>query len=131
MNFALAGTLITVNRAPSSTGTVSDSAALLDEWLPFQIDHIIARKHGGLTRPNNTGRACLACNHHKGPCIGGRDKVTEKLVPLFNPRRHSWHRHFRWDGPVLVGVTPIGRVTVTVLKINLDYRVGFRRSRDG
>jgi hypothetical protein len=95
--------------------------------LPFQTDHIIARKHGGLTQPSNTCLACFACNHYKGPCIGGRDKVTKKLVPLFNPRRHKWARHFRWDGAILVGLTPIGRVTVAVLKINLNYRVGFRQ----
>jgi hypothetical protein len=28
---------------------------------------------------------------------------------------------------VLVGLTPHGRTTVRVLKINLDYRVGFRQ----
>jgi hypothetical protein len=48
-------------------------------------------------------------------------------VPLFNPRRHKWRRHFRWDGPILVGQTPSGRATVVVLEMNLDYRVGFRQ----
>jgi len=28
---------------------------------------------------------------------------TGKVVPLFNPRRHKWHVHFRWDRPVLIG----------------------------
>jgi hypothetical protein len=28
--------------------------------LPFETDHIIARKHGGLTRPNNTCLPLLA-----------------------------------------------------------------------
>lgn len=49
------------------------------------------------------------------------------LVPLFNPRRHKWRRHFRWNGPRLVGLTLIGRVTVAVLGINFDYRVAFRQ----
>jgi hypothetical protein len=53
--------------------------------------------------------------------------VTKKIVPLFNPRRHKWSRHFRWDGPVLVGLTPSGRATVIFLEINLDYRVAFRQ----
>jgi HNH endonuclease len=95
--------------------------------LPFEIDHIIAEKHGGATRASHLCLACFACNHHKGPCIAGREKVTKKLVPLFNPRRHQWHRHFRWDGPRLVGRSPIGRVTVAVLAINLDHRVAFRQ----
>jgi hypothetical protein len=95
--------------------------------LPFQIDHIIAQKHGGPTRPANLCLACFADNHHKGPCIAGRDPVTKKLVPLFNPRRHKWQRHFRWHGPLLLGLTSIGRATVTVLQINLDHRVAFRQ----
>ena len=51
----------------------------------------------------------------------------KKIVPLFNPRRHKWAGHFRRDGPVLVGLTPIGRATVAVLEINLDYRVDLRQ----
>jgi hypothetical protein len=95
--------------------------------LSFEIDHIIARKHRGSTRAGNLCLACFACNNHKGPNISGLDTQTKKIVPLFNPRRHKWHRHFRWDGPVLVGLTPAGRATVAVLEINLDYRVAFRQ----
>jgi hypothetical protein len=70
---------------------------------------------------------CFFCNCHKGPNIAGIDPRTRKIVPLFNPRRHKWSRHFHWDGPVLAGITPSGRATVRVLKINLDHRVGFRQ----
>ena len=34
--------------------------------LPFQIDHIIARKHGGLTTAQNLALACFLCNNHRG-----------------------------------------------------------------
>lgn len=95
--------------------------------LCFEIDHVIALKHRGPTRASNLCLACFACNNHKGSNISGIDWKTRKIVPLFNPRRHKWSRHFRWDGPVLVGLTPIGRATVAVLEINLDYRVGFRQ----
>jgi hypothetical protein len=95
--------------------------------LPYEIDHIIARKHGGRTRAGNLCLACFADNNHKGPNIAGRDPDTGKLTPLFNPRRHKWRRHFRWDGPVLVGRTPVGRTTVAVLEMNRDYRVAFRQ----
>jgi hypothetical protein len=95
--------------------------------LPFEIDHIIAKKHRGPTRAGNLCLACFADNNHKGPNIAGIDPRTRKLTPLFNPRRHKWRRHFRWDGPVLVGLTAIGRTTVVVLEINLDYRVAFRQ----
>ena len=99
--------------------------------LPFEIDHIIAESHGGETKASNLCLCCFACNRHKGPNIAGIDPETRRIVPLFHPRRHKWSRHFRWDGPVLVGLTPNGRATVRVLKINLDHRVGFRRELIG
>ena len=86
--------------------------------LPFQIDHIIARKHRGRTQAGNLCLACLACNNRKGPNVAGVDPQTSKVVPLFNPRRHKWERHFRWNGPYLVGRTAVGRVTVAVLAMN-------------
>jgi 5-methylcytosine-specific restriction endonuclease McrA len=96
--------------------------------LPFEIDHVIARKHRGRTVAGNLCLACFACNHHKGPNIAGIDPVTRKIVPLFHPRRHKWHRHFRWDGPRLVGLTAHGRATLAVLEINLPHRVALRRA---
>ena len=70
---------------------------------------------------------CVFCNRDKGPNVAGVDPKTRKIVPLFNPRRHKWSRHFRWDGPVLIGLTPSGRATVITLKINLDYRIDLRQ----
>jgi hypothetical protein len=35
-------------------------------------------------------------------------------------------RHFRWDGPVLVGRTAVGRATIAVLAINLPHRLAQR-----
>jgi hypothetical protein len=95
--------------------------------LHFEIDHIIALKHRGPTRAGNLCLACFACNNHKGTNISGIDPKTKKMVKLFNPRRHKWRRHFRWTGPVLLGLTPIGRATVIVLEINLDYRLDLRQ----
>src|SRR5260370_29073995 len=86
--------------------------------IPFPIDHIIARQHGGPTVLSNLALSCLHCNSHKGPNIAGRDPVTKKLTKLFNPRRHKWERHFRWNGPHLLPRTPVGRVTVLVLALN-------------
>ena len=95
--------------------------------LPFHIDHVIARKHQGPTRASNLCLACFACNHHKGTNISGIDYKSRTVVSLFNPRRHKWAKHFRWEAAVLVGLTPIGRATVSVLEINLDHRVGLRQ----
>lgn len=92
----------------------------------FQIDHIIAEQHGGRTVASNLALACLADNNHKGPNLAGIDPRSGKRVWLFNPRRHKWSRHFRWNGPVLLGRTAVGRATIAVLAINLPYRVAQR-----
>jgi len=95
--------------------------------LPFEIDHVVAVSHGGPTRASNLCLACWACNSFKGPNLAGVDSKTKRVVPLFNPRRHKWARHFRWDGPRLVGLTPAGRATVATLRINLEHRVAHRQ----
>ena len=77
--------------------------------LTFEVDHVIARKHGGRTVPGNLALSCFYCNSPKGRNIAGLDPRTGRLTRLFHPRRHRWARHFRWDGPVLVGRTPVGR----------------------
>jgi hypothetical protein len=92
----------------------------------FQLDHIIAEQHGGKTVASNLALACLADNNHKGPNLGGIDTRTGKRVWLFNPRCQKWSRHFRWQGPVLIGRTPVGRATVAVLAMNLPHRVAQR-----
>jgi hypothetical protein len=96
--------------------------------VPFALDHIIAQKHRGRTVAGNLALACFYCNSSKGPNLAGLDPKTGKLVRLFNPRRHRWPYHFRWDGPYLVGKTPIGRVTEYVLAINDPTAVALRAS---
>ncbi|MEX0715676.1 MAG: HNH endonuclease signature motif containing protein [Planctomycetaceae bacterium] len=98
--------------------------------LPFQIDHIIARQHGGRTSFDNLALACLACNNHKGPNIAGIDPEGSEaeVVRLFRPHADEWHSHFEWDGPVLRGKTAEGRATIHVLGINLAHRVALRKS---
>jgi hypothetical protein len=96
--------------------------------LRFEIDHILALKHGGSTDAKNLALACFPCNNHKGPNIAGRDPLTERIVQLFHPRRQKWHQHFEWRGPDLMGLTPIGRATIAVLEINLPHRVSLRQS---
>ena len=94
--------------------------------VPFPIDHIIARQHGGSTTLDNLALSCLHDNTHKGPNIAGIDTATRKLVKLFHPRRHKWAFHFHWNGPLLEGRTSIGRVTIDVLAMNLEHRVELR-----
>lgn len=101
-----------------------------DHPAPFEVEHVIARQHGGTTTLGNLAFACLHCNRHKGPNLSGIDAATSKtkLVRLFHPRRHKWRHHFRWDGIHLVGRTPIGRVTVHVLAVNHPIRVVLRQT---
>jgi hypothetical protein len=94
--------------------------------ISFEIDHVIAEVHGGPTHERNLALACFPCNSFKGTNLSGIDDKTGRVTPLFHPRRHKWDRHFRWDGPRLVGKTPIGRATVAVLRINLRHRVAHR-----
>src|ERR1700722_13107575 len=94
--------------------------------LTFEVDHIIAKKHGGETVSLNLALSCYYCNAYKGANIAGRDPKSKRIVPLFNPRRHKWTRHFRWNGPVLMGRRAIGRTTISVLKINESEAVAIR-----
>ena len=96
--------------------------------LPFQIDHIIARKHHGASVERNLSLSCFACNNHKGPNIAGIDPVSAEIVALFDPRREDWDSHFQWKEGELVGLTPAGRATVDVLCINLPRRLAFRKA---
>jgi hypothetical protein len=95
---------------------------------PFQVEHIVAKQHGGGDELSNLALACHRCNLAKGPNLGGIDPKTRKKVWLFNSRRHKWARHFRWVGPVVVGRTLVGRATVAVLQMNDDERVELRRN---
>jgi hypothetical protein len=96
--------------------------------VPFEVDHVIARKHDGRTVASNLALACWYCNSFKGSDIAGLDPVTKKLTRLFHPRRHRWAWHFRWNGPELFGRTAIGRTTIRVLQINCEEAVILRQS---
>jgi hypothetical protein len=68
--------------------------------VPFPIDHIIARQHGGSTTLDNLALSCLHDNTHKGPNIAGIDPVSRMISRLFNPRRDRWVRHFEMNRDV-------------------------------
>lgn len=97
-----------------------------DASIPFEIEHIIARKHHGPTVDTNLCLACVDCNQFKGSNIAGLDPVTGELTRLYHPRIDIWDEHFRWDRFHLVGLTSVGRTTVDVLKINEPERIALR-----
>jgi hypothetical protein len=90
---------------------------------PFHLDHIRPQKHDGPTVLDNLALSCAACSLFKGSNAAGYDPDTDTLQPLFNPRTQNWPEHFAWNGPTLLGLTPIGRTTVRVLNINERLRV--------
>jgi len=103
---------------------------LLDEddaYYPHQLDHIISRKHGGLSDTDNLAYSCVRCNAWKGSDIGSLDPRTGRLIALFHPRRQRWTAHFAWRGFTIEPLTVEGEVTTRLLKLNLDKRVAERR----
>ncbi|WP_165223103.1 HNH endonuclease [Aquisphaera insulae] len=94
--------------------------------LPHAVDHIISQQHRGPTSAENLALACFFCNSYKGPNIAGLNPRTGRMVRLFHPRKDRWLRHFLWDGPVLVGRTHTGNVTLGLLQINRDEAVDLR-----
>ena len=97
---------------------------------PFQIDHIIAKQHGGADSLDNLALACIQCNRYNGPNIAGIDLETGALTRLFHPRLDEWNHHFRWSGAEIQPLSPTGGVTVTVLFKN-DPEVVWLRSTLG
>jgi len=92
-------------------------------FLPFEVEHIIAEKHGGTTTADNLALACPYCNRFKGTDLGSLDPETGQLTPFFNPRTQRWTDHFRLDGARIVPLTPEGRVTVAILRLNHPDRI--------
>ncbi len=93
---------------------------------PYHCDHVIARQHGGAAELENLAWACNHCNLHKGTNISGLDPATGQPTRLFHPRQDRWDDHFQWHGPLLLGRTVIGRVTVQLLVANDPLLVAVR-----
>lgn len=111
---------------------VAERAAYRCEYCGFpqrfalhahEPDHIVPQQHGGEHHPQNLAWACLRCNRYKGPNVGSFDPVTGQLVPFFNPRTQAWTTHFAWEEAIIQPLTPEGRVTVTILRLNDTNRV--------
>lgn len=98
------------------------------DFRPFEIEHVIAKKHLGPTTAGNLALSCAHCNRHKGSDPAGYDRVARRprLVALYHPRRHPWSYHFRTEGGRILGRTATGRVTVQVLSMNDPDQLAFR-----
>ena len=93
--------------------------------VPFahHIDHIMPRKHGGPTASSNLALVCIDCNRSKGADLTAIDPVNGVITVLFNPRLHIWEEHLALAGPQIIGLTPLGRATVALLRCNEPRRV--------
>ena len=97
------------------------------QLVGFQIDHIIAIKHGGTDIDDNLCLACYECNIYKGSNVAALDPLTRDATKLYDPRQQKWEDHFRSNSDAtLTGLTPEGRVTIHVLRINATERVKHR-----
>src|SRR5438874_2220307 len=95
----------------------------------FHLEHIVPTSLQGADDPANRALACMACNLAKGDRTAGRDPVTRRVLPLFNPRTQVWDDHFRWsdDCCEIIGRTAIGRATISALKLNKELLRNARR----
>ena len=80
-----------------------------DMFISFEIDHIVAQKHGGGNEIENLAYTCPHCNQHRGT-----DMVTfidnyNNIIRLFNPRVDKWGEYFE---------SKIGKATIKLLKMN-------------
>ncbi len=53
----------------------------LEPFFTYQLEHIIAKQHGGTDDESNRALACPWCNQHKGPNIAGLDPLDGALTP--------------------------------------------------
>lgn len=95
--------------------------------LAFEMEHIIAEKHGGTTEAQNLALACPYCNRAKGTDLGSLDPQTGLLTPFYNPRNQDWQTHFRLEGAGIIPLTAEARVTVVILQLNDSARVAERQ----
>jgi hypothetical protein len=88
------------------------------EVSTFHIEHIIPRKHGGSNGLDNLCLSCPFCNTYKGSDFASFDPQTGELALLYHPRKHQWNDHFKLNDGKIEALTPEGRVTVLLLRLN-------------
>jgi hypothetical protein len=95
--------------------------------IPFHVEHIVSRQHGGSDEPSGLALACDRCNAYKGPNLTSIDPDTGAVVALFSPRHDVWTDHFVVQKGEILGLTPAGRATVRLLNMNAPRRVELRK----
>ena len=96
----------------------------------FHIDHVVPSSAGGATTADNLALACVSCSLRKGARQRLEDPSTGKEANVFHPRQQQWQEHFSWDGVQVVGLTAIGRATVSMLDLNRPTMVAIRAEEE-
>jgi hypothetical protein len=73
-----------------------------------------------------TCRAVLPFDRIVPGSIARAKRKFSALRDLFHPRTENWNDHFRWDGVVVVGLSPTGRATVAALQLNRSSILAIR-----
>ncbi len=94
-----------------------------------QIEHSIPRSAQGQTVFENLCLACPTCNRYKANRQEALDPVSNEMVPLFHPHLQNWTDHFAWSqmNTEIVGLSPIGRATISALKVNRPQIIRVRQ----
>ena len=95
----------------------------------FHHEHIIPLALDGKTEIENLARSCGICNNNKSDKIEHTDPLTKQIARLYHPRQDVWADHFQWrdDDLQIIGITPIGRATIELLKLNRVNAVNLRK----
>lgn len=97
--------------------------------FPFEVEHIIPLSRQGVDDLTNLALACRSCNLHKGARISGIISSSGQSVRFFHPRTDRWSEHFQVnvESGKIMGITPVGEVTVEYLEMNSSTQVSARQ----
>lgn len=95
----------------------------------FEFEHIIPLSAGGETIFENLCLSCPSCNRYKGSRQVAIDPINDEEVRLFHPHLQAWTDHFTWseDATEIIGLTSIGRATISALKMNRTQLIRVRK----
>jgi 5-methylcytosine-specific restriction endonuclease McrA len=89
----------------------------------YEVDHIVAIKHGGESVLENLAYSCQHCNRHKGTDLTTLLDGEDAPVRIFNPRKDIWSEHFEATAGAIYGKTLVGKATAKLLAFNVIERV--------
>jgi hypothetical protein len=106
-------------------------------WGKFEVSDYLSDESitwssiwkNGESTVDNLALACQGCNNYKHTKTQAIDSITSQVTDLYHPRQQQWQDHFTWkdDYSEIIGLTPTGRVTVELLKLNRQGVVNLRR----